>query len=338
MKPSQVRCPRCFAPRGRPCITEKGVGRPVHAERRERAEKLTQQAIEAGTEITILRSDRFEQNENIDLRAEYSATLAETAIEQLIEIIEAAEMDETTGEFVISARTPEGVEVAERLQSFAELHSFLREFGFDPESEVEELGFGYGGPIKLSTQEIDQLLVDTEAESLFRRSAFPGTKLFRIETGLLAPEVRIELAEINAELIRFLAKHPHQLYSLEPRRFEQLIEEIFRDFGYATMLTPQSGDGGVDIRAIKKDQVGTLLYLIECKRYSPQNPVGPEIIRSLYGVVEQEHASCGLLVTTSRFTTGAKEVARKTEYKLALHDYQDLVSWLQQYPMATRFR
>jgi HJR/Mrr/RecB family endonuclease len=112
-------------------------------------------------------------------------------------------------------------------------------------------------------------------------------------------------------LVRFLATHPDQLYSLNPRKFEELVEAIFRDFGYDVILTPKPRDGGFDVRAIRKDSVGTLLYLIECKRFSPHRPVGPEIIRSLYGVVEQQRASCGLLVTTSRFTKGAKEEARK---------------------------
>jgi hypothetical protein len=191
MKPAEVRCPRCFAPRGRPCVTERGVGRPIHAERFEKAKQRTQAAIDAGIEVSEVRSIRFEENEAIDVPSEYSEALAQTAVEQLTEIIESSEMDESTGEIVISARTPEGVEIIERLHSFAELHSFLREFGFAPESALEEWDFGYGGPIKLSGREIDQLLAETDAAELFARTEPTGTKLFRVDRGILLPEIRL---------------------------------------------------------------------------------------------------------------------------------------------------
>jgi HJR/Mrr/RecB family endonuclease len=332
MKPSQVQCPRCFAPRGRPCVTEAGIGRPIHAERFERARQRTQEAIEAGEEPAEIRSNRFEEDERVNLAPGDAEALAETGVEQLREIIESAEMDDSTGELVITARTPEGVEITERLQSFAELHAFVREFGFDPESELEEWGFGYGGPIKLRKSETDTLLAEMDTADLFAETRLTGTKLFRVNSGILLPTVRIELAGINEELIKYLAKHPNQLYSLDSRKFEELVEAIFKDFGYETTLTQSSKDGGFDIRAIRKDSVGTLLCLIECKRRSPDIPIGVDIVRGLYGVTATEHASCGLIVTTSHFTSGAKEFARKNQYQVSLREYADLVGWLKQYP------
>lgn len=304
----------------------------MHAERIERAAQRTVEAVAEGwEEAPDVMSVRFEESELVDLPAEDREALAEKAVEQLREIIESAEMDETTGELVISAQTPEGLEISERLHSFGELHAFLREFGFDPESELEEWGFGFGGPIKLLRREIDALLQETDAADFFSRTGLVGTKLFRVDSGLLLPQVRIELAEVNDELIKFLASHPDQLYSLNPRKFEELVETIFRDFGYDVILTPRSKDGGLDIRAIRKDSLGTFLCLIECKRYRASQPVGVAIVRGLYGVVASERASCGLIVTTSHFTRGAKEFAEKNKYQVSLRDYNNLVDWLKQY-------
>jgi hypothetical protein len=335
MKPSQIRCPRCFAPRSVACVTENGIERPMHAERIELATRRTSEAVEAGVEVPEVRSARFEENEDIEVPTESVEALAEMAVEQLREVIDSAEVDEATGELVIYARTPQGLEIEERLHSFAEVHAFLGEFGFDPESEpesTEEWGFGYGGPLKLIRREIDALLTEEEVASWFSALEPTGAKLFRVSTGVLVPEVRIELAGINDELVRYLAAHPEKLYSLDPRKFEELVEAIFRDFGYDVVLTPKSKDGGLDIRATRKDSVGTLLYLIECKRYAATRPVGVDIVRGLYGVATTERASCGLIVTTSHFTRGAKEFADKVKYQMSLRDYSDLVNWLGEYP------
>jgi hypothetical protein len=307
----------------------------MHAERLELATRRTSEAIEAGVEVPEVRSFRFEENENIEVPTESAEALAEMAVEQLREVIESAEVDEATGELVIYARTPQGLEIAERLHSFAEVHAFLGEFGFDPESEpesTEEWGFGYGGPLKLLRREIDALLTEEDVADWFPTIEPHVTKLFRVSTGVLVPEVRVELAGVNDELVKYLAAHPERLYSLSPRKFEELVEAIFRDFGYDVVLTPKSKDGGIDIRATRKDSVGTLLYLIECKRYAAAHPVGVGIVRGVYGVAATEHASCGMIVTTSHFTAPAKEEANKVKYQMSLRDYSDLVHWLGQYP------
>src|ERR1700688_1674144 len=105
MKPSQIRCPRCFAPRGVACVTENGVERPLHAERLELAVQRTSEAIEAGVEVPEVRSARFEENENIEVPIDSAEALAEMAVEQLREVIDSAEVDEVTGALVIYART-----------------------------------------------------------------------------------------------------------------------------------------------------------------------------------------------------------------------------------------
>lgn len=312
------------------------MGCPIHAERRRRAELRTQENVEAGTEVPDVRSERYQEDETVELPSEYSEALAEMAIEQLREVIQSADIDENTGELVVSATTPEGIEVVERLHSYGELHSFIREFGFDPQNEMQEWDFGYGGPIKLSRREIDALLAEEEAAEIFRTIKPAGTRLFRVDAKILIPEVRIELAGVNAELMKFLASNPHKVHALDPRRFEELIADIFKDFGYEVLLTPRTRDGGFDVRAIQKNSVGTLLYLIECKKYGPNQPVGVEVVRGLYGVTAAEGASCGIVATTSHFTKDAKEFADKIQYKMSLRDYNDLLIWLKQYPVSSK--
>jgi HJR/Mrr/RecB family endonuclease len=263
--------------------------------------------------------------------------LINIAEETFHDIIDKAEMDASTGEVVLNATTPEGILLSVRLHSLEELREFFQEFGFNDTSET---AFGYSGKRKVEKFDgtlIDYVLESSRAEILFQKISAPGDTLFRGNAGLILPEVKIDLASVNEELLKFLAANPHKLHTLEPRRFEELIRDIFRDFGYEVLLTPPSRDGGFDIRAIKKDSVGMLLYLIECKRYAPERPVGVDVVRGLYGVTNAEGASCGIVATTSRFTRDAREFADKIKYKMSLRDYNDLVGWLKQYPVSKKW-
>jgi hypothetical protein len=262
-------------------------------------------------------------------------------IDLLRDVIDSAEWDNVTDEIIISAETTKGKKIIERFHSVDEMGSFLEGFGWDDYPSVQggrEYVFGYRGADRVTERQVDLALKKANAEELFFKPKPAGEQLFAIQPGLLIPEFKLQLAQVNEELIRYLASHPAILHSLDPRLFEELIGELFRDLGYEIIVTPRSRDGGVDIRAIQKSSVGTVLYLVECKRYGPERPVGVEIVRKLYGVVAAEHASCGVLATTSYFTADAKEFAKRIQYQLSLRDYNDLTNWLRQYPVATKRR
>jgi hypothetical protein len=338
MDPSDIICPWCGARAGHPCVSVQNVSIALYHEARVRSANTIEEDADYGLvndgELQILELDMVTQIIETH-RGSSDPELADHAAQQLQEIVESAELDDTTRELVLIARTPEGIEITERVQSLDELRRFLQEFGFSEDSEVQcnyELGFGYGGEIRVSDQCIDGILAQTDAADLFVNTYPDGQPLFKCAPSLLVPGVRVEIASVNQELLKFLAAHPESIYALDPRHFEELVAEIFRDFGYEVLLTPRTRDGGLDIRAIKKDSVGTLLYLIECKRYAATRPVGVEIVRGLYGVATEERASCGIIATTSHFTRDAKEFADKIKYQMSLRDYKDLVGWLKQYP------
>ena len=143
--------------------------------------------------------------------------------------------------------------------------------------------------------------------------------------------LRVDLETINAELVRYLARHPEKMHSLHSRKFEELVAELFRDQGYEVELTRFSKDGGFDIRVVRKTAVGLGLTLIECKRYSQGNPVGVELVRGLHSVVETANATSGLLVTTSYFTKGARALQDTYKHRLDLADFNRLQGMLKSY-------
>ncbi len=168
---------------------------------------------------------------------------------------------------------------------------------------------------------IDQIFAE-EAEKIYDFEA-PKESSFQL--------VRIDFSTVNRELLAYLAKHPNSVHDLSPRKFEELIASIFSDLGYEVVLTPKTRDGGVDIYAIQRDNVGELLYVIECKKYSPSRSVGVEQIRSLYGVKNAKGASAAILVTTSFFTEPAKTFQKSLKYEVSLRDYDNVKNWLRKY-------
>ena len=164
----------------------------------------------------------------------------------------------------------------------------------------------------------------TNEEALYHldSSLSPLTRSERRALSLWVPDV-------NAHLIARLAMYPEEARCLSPRRFEELIAELLRRDGFAVELTPVTHDGGYDILAVRHDQfAGKHTYLVECKRYADARPVRIDVVRSLLGVVHAEHATKGVLVTTSRFTSDAKQHAERFSTRIALRDFDVLKTWL----------
>ena len=121
------------------------------------------------------------------------------------------------------------------------------------------------------------------------------------------PDGRIMGLSDSMAVIRaryFFLQHPiNILLSLDPYQFEYLIDELFHDMGYKTILTKKTYDGGRDIIAEKRGAGLRQRNLVQCRRI--RKNVGVEMLRSLLGVVSNEKATKGIMVTTSGFTPAA---------------------------------
>lgn len=129
-------------------------------------------------------------------------------------------------------------------------------------------------------------------------------------------------------LIAKLARSPRLLHELTPRSFEELVADLLARDGLQPTLTPVSGDGGRDILVYHNSPLGRHLYLVECKKWSPDRPIGVAVVRQLYGVVSLERATAGLIVSTSSFTKGATDFANTVPYQMQLRGYEQLLDWL----------
>lgn len=158
----------------------------------------------------------------------------------------------------------------------------------------------------------------------------PHSKLILPEQKLIEV-ARPQIIDTNQMLIEELKRQPQTIFDIPPRRFEELLAELLSDKGYKVELTPQSSDGGRDILAFLDTPHGRMLCLVEAKRYRQDRPVGVELIRQLLGTLVDEGANSAMMVTTSSFTSGAEAFSRKHQYKLALREYADVCSWIDEY-------
>jgi restriction system protein len=90
------------------------------------------------------------------------------------------------------------------------------------------------------------------------------------------------------------------LLEMAPYDFEHLVRQIFEEMGMKAWNTEAIKDDGVDAVAVNDNAVFGGMCIIQAKRY--RNAVGVEAIRALAGVMEDKHATKGILITTSWVT------------------------------------
>jgi restriction system protein len=97
------------------------------------------------------------------------------------------------------------------------------------------------------------------------------------------------------------------LMDLTPSEFESLITNLFEKMGLETRLTQASRDGGVDCVAYDARPIFGGKVVIQAKRY--KNTVGVSAVRDLFGTMQNEGATKGILVATSGYGKASHEFA-----------------------------
>lgn len=155
-----------------------------------------------------------------------------------------------------------------------------------------------------------------DRKSLYEREAFFPSVL------------SVDFDKVSLSLIRHLAKHPGDLDRVSWSSFEVLVKELLAELGYEVLHTPLTRDGGVDLWALQRSDLGEVLYAIDTKKYSRNRVLGPEPVRAIYGVADLAGASVGMIVTTGSFGPEARRLADQHRYRLALKDYLGVHEWI----------
>ncbi len=110
----------------------------------------------------------------------------------------------------------------------------------------------------------------------------------------------------ETDVLSSLDQRPN-LMELTPSEFEALIQNLFSKMGLDTKQTRPSRDGGVDCVAFDPRPIFGGKVVIQAKRY--RNTVDVSAVRDLFGTMQNEGASKGILVTTSGYGPASYDFA-----------------------------
>lgn len=119
-----------------------------------------------------------------------------------------------------------------------------------------------------------------------------------------------------------------------PEFFEQLVVDLLVAMGYggshedAGQAIGGSGDGGID-GIIKEDRLGLDFVYIQAKRW--ENVVGRPQIQGFAGSLDGQRARKGVFITTSSFTSQARDYVSLIEKRIVLVDGEELAELMLDY-------
>lgn len=108
-------------------------------------------------------------------------------------------------------------------------------------------------------------------------------------------------------------------WTLDGWQFEREVGLVFQRMGFKTRVTRGSGDGGVDIVMYKDG----LKYIVQCKHY--KRPLGPEAVRSLYGVKEIFDADRLVMVASSGLSPASTKFVDIYKDVYVAYNLQDII-------------
>lgn len=133
------------------------------------------------------------------------------------------------------------------------------------------------------------------------------------------------------DVISSLDQRPN-LLDLTPREFESFIQNLFTKMGYETDRFRDTKDGGIDCMAYKRDPVAPMKIAVQAKLYT--KTVRPTSVRDLFGTMQHEGATHGIMITTSGYGPGSEAFANGKP--LHLIDGHGLISICQEHGIPAR--
>lgn len=124
-----------------------------------------------------------------------------------------------------------------------------------------------------------------------------------------------------------------------PEFFEKLVLDLLHAMGYGASRSDlqhvgRSNDGGID-GIISLDRLGLEKVFVQAKRW--QTSIGREAIQAFYGALAGRRANKGVFITTSSYTSQARDFAQSVE-KVVLIDGNRLANLLMEFGVGVTHR
>lgn len=133
---------------------------------------------------------------------------------------------------------------------------------------------------------------------------------------------------LDQRYINYLSANTDQLSNMNWRKFEALTAEYFERKGYVVQIGEGRNDGGIDVRvwSPQSNPGDPPVQLIQCKR--TKSKIDKVLVKSLWADVVDENAKGGIIVTTSSFSPGAREVCKVRKYPVREANRKVVIQWL----------
>ena len=143
----------------------------------------------------------------------------------------------------------------------------------------------------------------------------------------LPSDLESQIKEYNAKVRADLIERAKKGTSGE---FEELIGKLLKRMGFKDVATNPSKnkDGGIDVLGtLVVDDMVHIQVAVQAKRYSDHNVHAP-VVDAMLGSMMWHKIGHGLIITTSDFSTGAREKASDSPYPIELVNGEDLAGML----------
>lgn len=126
-----------------------------------------------------------------------------------------------------------------------------------------------------------------------------------------------------------------QVIKMNPYEFEVLVMKLLEKMGYGAaernIVTKKSNDEGID-GVVFEDRLGFQQIYIQAKKWDVGQSVGRPEIQKFLGAIAGQGGTKGLFITTSDFSSGAKEYVKKQlNQKIILINGRQLMQYMIKY-------
>ncbi|XTI71822.1 restriction endonuclease [Acidithiobacillus sp. AC3] len=121
---------------------------------------------------------------------------------------------------------------------------------------------------------------------------------------------------IREQLLAAGTSNPRQL---TPEQYEQFCAALLANNGWHVQTTAKTGDYGADVIATKGNQK----IIVQCKQWT--SSVGIKAVQEAHGALSYYKGTRAVVVTTSKYSQAAQELAKKTGVSLISHE--DLIGF-----------
>ncbi|MFF2155180.1 restriction endonuclease [Paenibacillus chitinolyticus] len=213
---------------------------------------------------------------------------------------------------------------------------FIAIFDYENSTVLLELGYaiGIGKPILITSS------TEVELPPHLRNFSFINSNLRNIDQ---IDEIVVFLEKINKEkkekensiedlqgadynkineMLAMFVDNPENMQNIDSHEFELLIFEWFRFNGFHPEWAEEKREYGFDFVIQYRDE----RILVDVKKFSPNSYVSVMKVQQLLGAVHAYHAVGGMIITSSGYTSSARDFAMKCSPKIELFNVKDILT------------